>query len=367
MRLGVLTSSRSDYGIYVPLLKAIKESRYFDLTVMAFGTHLSALHGYTISHIYEEKYYDRVIEVNTMPSGDTPYSISEAMGNTILSFSPVWRDNRFDLVLCLGDRYEMFAACASAMPFNVQLGHISGGEQTLGAIDDAFRHSITHMSAFHFTSTEEYRERVTQLKSDSQHVYNTGALNIDNIANMNLLSPDEFKEQFHIDLRIPTILITFHPETISFERNKYYVSQLIQALQEVKEYQMVITMPNADTMGNMIREQLREFISGSSNAIGVESLGVLGYLSCMKHCSFMLGNTSSGFVEASYFPKYVINLGDRQTGRIVTGNIRNCRIEAGEILAAINAYKTFELSSPVSIYGDGKASAKIVDILKSEF
>src|SRR5437773_715442 len=162
MKIGVLTSSRADYGIYYPLLQRLKADSLFDLSIIAFGTHLSEKYGSTINQITNDG-FGRILKVDTLPSDDTPAAISEAMGKTLLTFASLWKENSFDLLFCLGDRYEMFAACASAMPFNIKLAHIHGGEQTTGAIDDAFRHSITHMASFHFTTTDTYRNRVMQL------------------------------------------------------------------------------------------------------------------------------------------------------------------------------------------------------------
>jgi GDP/UDP-N,N'-diacetylbacillosamine 2-epimerase (hydrolysing) len=259
----------------------------------------------------------------------------------------------------------MFAACASVLPFGLPIAHIHGGETTLGAIDDAFRNSITHMATLHFTIANEYYRRVIELKGSDKYVYNVGALSIDNLKTLRLLSIEEFNEQFNIDLKTPSILVTFHPETVNFQMNERYIGELIAAMREFSDYQIVITMPNADTMGNMIREKLIVFIKQNKNAIGVESLGTLGYLSCMKHCSFMLGNTSSGFVEASYFPKYVVNLGRRQLGRLKTENIYNCQLKKNKIIEAVNNYKTFRSPKHIDIYGDGMAANKIISILKS--
>ena len=364
-RIGVLTSSRADYGIYYPLLKKLQSDSFFSLSIIAFGTHLSAKFGYTVNRIREDG-FDVAHEVDTMPPDDSPQGISIAMGKTILAFSSLWSKEKFDVVICLGDRYEMFAACSSAIPYNVKLAHLHGGEETLGAIDDCLRHSITHMSAIHFTAAEPYRRRVATLKGSDKNVFNTGSLSIDNLKHLNLLTHEEFRKQFNIDLSIPTILITFHPETVSFEKNGSYVNELIAALKELNAYQFVITMPNADTMGNLIRERLEQFIEESQNAIGVESFGVLGYLSCMKHCTLMLGNTSSGYIEASYFPKYVIDLGTRQNGRIVTENIRKCAIEKNTILDAVRGFSPKSLPSKIDIYGSGNASDYIVKILKEQ-
>lgn len=365
MKIAVLTSSRADYSIYLPLLKELRSQKEFQLDIIAFGTHVSRQFGYTVKHI-EEDGFNVKYKIESLVMGDSPEAVAAGMGLTTTRFSSIWGRESYDLVFTLGDRFEMFAAAASAVPFNVRMAHISGGETTLGAIDNVFRHSLTLMSNLHFTSTEEYRKKVISLTGSEKGVYNVGALSIDNLKHTALYSIEEFKARFGIDLANPTILITFHPETVSFEQNEHYVTELIAALEQCNDHQLLITMPNADTSGNMVRERLMEFIDKTGNAFGVESLGTIGYLSCMKHCSFMLGNTSSGFVEASFFPKYVINIGNRQKGRIVTPNIINCAIRKEDILEAIAKVKISETLSPITVYGDGTAAKKIVNILKEE-
>ncbi len=364
MKIAVLTSSRADYGLYLPLLKILKKDPFFDLNIIAFGTHLSARYGHTIDSIIEDGFHiSHCIE--TIPEGDGPADISYSMGKAIISFTDIWQKYSYDLIIALGDRYEMFAACVSSISFSIPIAHIHGGETTLGAIDDVFRHSITHMAKYHFTAAEKYKNRVIELKGSSHGVYNVGALSIENLKSLSLLSLLAFKDKFNIDLSIPSILVTFHPETVAFERNEIYINELISALSSVKNYQIIITMPNADTMGNMIRKKFESFIKENVNAVGIESFGTIGYLTCMKYCSMMLGNTSSGFIEASYFPKYVINLGDRQLGRIVTKNIRNVSIERSKIIDAIEAFKDQHFDGYENIYGEGDTTMKIVSVIKS--
>ncbi|GAA4408782.1 UDP-N-acetylglucosamine 2-epimerase [Nibrella viscosa] len=363
MKIGVLTSSRADYSIYYPLLVELARDPSFDLGIIAFGTHLSRHHGHTVDQIIADG-FAVTHRIGTMPPGDAPADISWAMGATLQAFSALWPQETYDLVFCLGDRYEMFAAVASTLPFNLPVAHIHGGETTLGAIDNAFRHAISVMSAYHFTTTDVYKERVITLTGSAENVFNVGALSIDNLSHLTLLTKSEFREKYGIDLDIPTILITFHPETVSFEKNKEHVAELIEALTQLTDYQLVITMPNADTMGNYVREQLVRFIDRHDNAIGIESFGTIGYLSCMKYCRFMLGNTSSGFVEASFFPKYVINLGNRQDGRLVTPNILSCDLKAARIVDAVRTLENAPVPAPIAVYGRGTAAQHIVSILK---
>lgn len=364
MNITVLTSSRADYSIYLPLLKELRSDDFFELSLVVFGTHLSGDYGLTVNNIIKDGFVVST-KVNTMPMGDAPFDISLSIGSTIEKFSEVWKNDQSDLIIALGDRFEMFAACIAALPFGKRIAHIHGGETTIGAIDDALRHSISLVAKFHFVTTNEYAKKVENLKGNSNGIFNVGALSIDNLTHLNLLTIDEFKNQFNIDLSIPSVLITFHPETVAFEKNEYYINEILEALSEVSGYQFIFTMPNADTLGNLIRKKTIDYVAQNKNAIAVESFGTIGYLSCMKHSSFLLGNTSSGFVEASFFPKYVINLGERQTGRILTANIHQCEIAKDKILNAIYAFKYFNDQQKIEVYGNGTTAKQIKSILKN--
>lgn len=366
MKVGVLTSSRADYGIYQPLLSQLHADPFFTIEVIAFGSHLIEKYGRTVDTIYQDGF--NVLEVaNTMSQGDSPAEIARAMANTMKAFSDFFNKHNYQLLFALGDRYEMFSAAAASVPFNIPIAHIHGGETTLGAIDNAFRHSISCFSKFHFTSTEVYRNRVMQITGLTDHVYNVGALSIDNLKHLKLLRVSEFKEKFKIDLSKPTILFTFHPETVAYNKNKIYIIEVVNALKKLKHYQIIITMPNADTMGLMIRRELRKAADVMPNIITIETFGSVGYLSAMKHCSFMLGNTSSGFVEASYFSKPVINLGERQLGRIITANIFSVPIKTDDILETVHKIEKIKRIKVEALYGNGSASKSIVKIIKNEF
>jgi len=363
LKITVLTSSRADYGILRPLMVKLNSDKKFDLRIVAFGSHNSKFYGNTAQEIEKDglKIFKKI---DTLLIDDSPGGISKGIGLTFAKFAEFWSENVSDLILCLGDRYEMFAAVGAAVPFNIPIAHISGGEITEGAIDNIYRNSLSLMATYHFASTEIYQENIVQLCRSDKHVYNVGALNYDNLVSMDYYSIEEFKQQFEIDLNHKTILITFHPETVSFERNTEYAEQLILALEESGGYQQLITMPNADTSGMIIREKLIDYSKNTTNRVQlVESLGWKGYLSAIKLCSFLLGNTSSGFVEASFFPKNVINLGNRQKGRIITDNIFCCEVEKNKILTAISKVTKKTEVQKVNLYGDGNASSKILAIL----
>jgi len=368
MKIGVLTSSRADFGVYTPLLKELFSDTFFQPEIIAFGTHLSRMHGKTINEIIKNNFPVKH-QLNTTPLNDTPYAIASSLGKTVKLFSTFWNNEKFDLVLAIGDRYEMFAAVTAGSPFNIKFAHLYAGETTLGAIDNFYRHCISLMSEYLFVSTEEYKKRAIEIVQKPQNVFNVGALSIDNLKKIDLYNINEFKSIFNIDLNKQTILTTFHPETVSIEKNKKYIVDLIASLEELKnKYQIVITMPNSDTFGLMIRNKIKKFASGKANIFLVESFGMKGYLTCMKYCSFLLGNTSSGFVEASFFPKPVINIGKRQEGRIITPNIINCEISYKRILNAVKKVETglsLSTSTKTQIYGNGNTSKKIIKVLKT--
>jgi GDP/UDP-N,N'-diacetylbacillosamine 2-epimerase (hydrolysing) len=259
----------------------------------------------------------------------------------------------------------MFAAVTAASPFNVSIAHIHAGETTLGAIDNMYRHSISLMSKILLVTTDIYKKVAQQINSNAK-IFNVGALSIDNLKQTNLLSIKDFKTKFNIDLNKPTILSTFHPETVDLLGNKAHTKEFLKALTALSEaYQIIITLPNADTMGDYIRKEILDSSSKNKNIITVESFGMLGYLSCMKHCKLLIGNTSSGFVEAAFFPKWVINIGNRQNGRILTANIISTEINAVKILKSVEKIKNKELSKNCNVYGDGETASRIINILKN--
>ena len=365
MKIGILTSSRADYSIYLPLLKALQKDSFFSLKIIAFGTHLSKKFGYTITQIKQDG-FEIDFEKETIPIGFEPKDISIAISKTVNYFSSYWQDSNYDLVFALGDRYEMFAACTASVPFSIPIAHIHGGEQTLGAIDDVFRQCISLIAKVHFPVTEKYKERLIQLLNNDKNIYNVGSLSYDTLSQTKLFTTQEFFDIFKIDLNTPSILITYHPETVNYLQNKENISAFLFALLELSKYQLIITMPNADTMGDVIREKINDFAIGKNNVKLIENFGTIGYLTCMKYCRFLLGNSSSGFAEAAYFPKIVINVGDRQKGRLLTENIINTVTTKDEILGAIAKAEKVKLPIKIDAYGNGNAAKQIINILKNE-
>lgn len=369
MKIGVLTSSRADFGIYLPLLNKLKLEVDYEIKLIVFGTHLSQNHGYTINDIIENGFHPKY-QLITVPLDDNPKDISNAIGNTITIFSTFWDKNKddFDLVFCLGDRYEMFAAVISGLAFQINFAHIHGGETTLGAIDNIFRHSISLSSKFHFVSTDISYKRVSELIQSQIGILKVGALSLDSILNVELLTLNEFNETWEIDLNIPTILTTFHPETVNTSKNLEYASILAESILCLdSKYQVLITMPNADTFGNRIREVFFEKFDGNAKIKLIENLGIRSYFTAMKYCRFLLGNTSSGIIEAASFGKFVIDLGDRQKGREFGNNVINIRINKNEILQTIENIENSKTQEFENIYYAGGAADKIVNFLKKVY
>lgn len=366
MRIAVLTSSRADFGIYLPLLNHLESDSFFEIEVIAFGTHLSRNHGYTIDEIRNSN-FSIVHEVETPLENTSALDISKNIGATISLFADFWSKNKYDYIIALGDRYEMFAAVTATTPFVCKVAHLHAGETTLGAIDNVYRHAISLMSELLFVSTDIYKEKAIQINPDAK-TFNVGALSVENLKKIDFLDIESFKTKFKIDLALPTILCTFHPETVNLEKNITYVNELLLSFSELmKKYQIVITLPNADTIGDQIKEIILGYGRINPPLKIIESFGMVGYLSCMKYSKMMLGNTSSGFVEAAFFPKWVINLGSRQDGRIITKNIITVPVQKHKILEAVQIVENnLDITFP-SIYGDGETASKICNILKNEY
>lgn len=333
IKIGVLSSSRADYGIYKPLLNKLKIDERFDLEVIAFGMHLQEQHGATINEI-EQDNYCCVLKVDGMSTGDNPIDISAGYGNLVIAFSSFWNKKNYDWVLVLGDRFEMSAAVQAGIPFEIKFAHLHGGETTLGAVDNIYRHQITLASKLHFTAAEEFSERVNQLVDQEDCVFNVGALSLSNIKEIQLPKWSTVCERFQLPSK-PFVLTTFHPETIGLEKNVEYIDVLKDVLSELcKSIHIIITMANADALGKLYRSLAQNLkIKFPENISLVDSFGKENYFSAMKSCSFLLGNTSSGILEAASFQKYVINVGDRQSGRLRNNNVIDVPFNKQQILS----------------------------------
>jgi len=331
IKLALLTCGRSDFSIYYPLIKHLEKSPKFNIRVIAFGSHISNYHGYTVKEIHEGGF--ECEEIATLLSSDSEDSISFSMGATIIRFADYWKHNSFDWVIALGDRYEMFSAVASSVPFNFKVAHIHGGEKTLGAIDNAFRHSITAMSSLHFTSCEAHANRVKNIieTEDQNKVFNSGSIALSDIERIEIYNPRQFKDSFNIDLSKKTVLITLHPETKNPLNNKKILSEIKKYI-NLSKLQFLVTLPNNDTNGSFIREEMLSLEKNNHRVFCYDYLGVNGYFSAMKHCFFMLGNSSSGIIEAASFGCWVLNVGNRQRGRVRSENVFDCEASSKDFL-----------------------------------
>lgn len=362
----VLTSSRADFGIYLPLLEKLKGDPRFLLKMLAFGTHLSKSHGYTLNQI-EEAGFESEYQISSMLANDASGDIATSYALTALKFADFWKSTagRFDWVIVLGDRFEMAAAVAAGIPFNMPFVHIHGGETTLGAIDNIYRHFITLTSKMHFVALPQFQERVNQILGDATgQCFIVGALSLDNTKSVKLLSKAEFKQKWAIDLDRPSILITVHPETVAYERNQDFALQIYNAFKILSlDMQLIVTMPNADTAGFIFRDIFKKLKEGYPEQIHlVENFGTQSYFTCMKYAGLMIGNTSSGIIEAASFEKYVLNLGNRQKGRIAGENVIHLPFETNAIIDQANFYfnKKYE---GANIYDKGGAAEIIIQKL----
>jgi len=362
MKIGVLTSSRADFGIYLPLLSKLKADNSYQLEIIAFGTHLSRFHGYTLNFI-EREGFDTIHKISTILTNDDEHSISTAFGLTALKFSDFWSDHNYDIVFCLGDRFEMCAAVQAAIPFGVRFSHLHGGETTLGAIDNIYRHQISLASTYHFTATKEFSERVEEITGQRDHIYNVGSLSLDGIENISFLSEIEFREKYNITGDFG--LVTFHPETISSSQNVEYVKEMKAGLSKVLDLVgLVITMPNADTLGTVYRDALQQLQKVyPSRVILIENFGKMNYFAAMHYSRFLLGNTSSGIIEAASFRKYVVNVGDRQKGRAQSMNLINCKFLANEIFESSKQALALGDYLGNNVYYQSGTADKIIEVL----
>lgn len=366
-RICIFTGTRAEYGLLKPLIDELKVEKTIELQIIISGMHLSPEFGMTVNEISLEG-FSEVEKVEILLSSDTVVGVSKAMGLAMISFSEALEGLKPDLLIGLGDRFELFSAVSAALVAKIPVAQIHGGELTLGAFDDSFRHAITKMSHLHFTSTEEYRRRVIQLGENPKTVFNVGALGLDNINKMKLLSKKELESSLKFSLDNPCFVVTFHPVTLEKQTSEKQIKELLQALDEFKSYKIIFTKANADNDGRIINKLIDEYVSKNSDrAAAYFSLGQLRYLSALKYSEMMIGNSSSGIIEMPFFKKPTINIGDRQKGRIFPKSVIQCETIKKEIVVAVKKgldkrfRKVFE--NEVNLYGCGDTSQKIKNIL----
>ena len=363
----IVTGTRAEYGLLLWLMEGIRETPGLELQVIATGMHLSPEFGLTYLEIEKDGFsIDRKMEM--LLSSDTPSGVAKSMGLGLISFGDALQQLQPDIMLVLGDRFELFSAVAAAMVARIPVAHLHGGESSEGAFDEAIRHSITKMSHLHFVAAEEYRKRVIQLGEHPDRVFLVGGLGIDNIKKLDLLDRSELETALEFKLGLKNLLITFHPVTLENESSAMQMTELLVALETLEDTHLIFTMPNADTDGRVLIEMIDQFVAKHPNACSYTSLGQLKYLSCIQHMDGVVGNSSSGLLEVPSFAKGTINIGDRQRGRLKAKSVIDCDPEQKPIAAALRKLysKEFllELETVQNPYGEGGASKKIVKILQ---
>jgi GDP/UDP-N,N'-diacetylbacillosamine 2-epimerase (hydrolysing) len=366
-KICIVTGSRAEYGLLRWVMEGVQQTLGLELQIVATGMHLSPEFGLTYQEIEKDGFrIDSKVEM--LLSSDTPSGLAKSMGLGLIGFGDALQQLQPNLMLVLGDRFELFSAVAAAMVAQIPVAHLHGGESTEGAFDEAIRHSITKMSHLHFVAAEEYRKRVIQLGEHPDRVFFVGGLGIDNIKKLNLLDRSALETALEFKLGPKNLLITFHPVTLENKTSAKQMVELLAALGALDDTHLVFTMTNADTHGRVIVDMIKQFVVDHPNARAYTSLGQLRYLSCIKYMDGVVGNSSSGLIEVPSFAKGTINIGDRQRGRLKAKSVIDCDPDRQSIANALeHLYSdTFrkKLESVHNPYGEGGASKKIVDILK---
>lgn len=369
MKICIATGTRAEYGLLKPLIEKINADKEFTLQLLVTGAHLSPEFGLTYRQIEADGYMiDAKVEM--LLSSDTAEGITKSMGLGMIGYAGALKRLAPDLLVILGDRYEMLSVASTALIFRIPIAHIHGGELTEGAYDDAIRHAITKMSALHFTSTEAYRQRVIQLGEQPERVFNVGAIGLDNFQSLLLLSKQELEEDLHITFHKYNYLIGFHPETLSDQSVEEQFEALLQAIDEQTNSFFIFTKANADTNGRIINQMMEAYVAENpEKSVLFASLGSLRYLSVMKQVTAVVGNSSSGILEAPSAGTATINIGDRQKGRIQAESIENCSSQKEDITRAFQKVQSEEfrnkLNGITNPYGNGNASGQIIDVFKT--
>lgn len=366
-RICVVTATRAEYGVLKRVIKAIQMDEELELYLIVTGTHLMEKYGHTIDEILEDGFSINE-EIYIEHQGETSCEISKTMSRYMDKFSECFERVAPDMLVVLGDRYELLSICSCAMNEGIPIAHISGGEVTEGAIDDVIRHCITKMSYLHFVGCEEYRRRVIQLGEDPDRVFNFGDVGVENVLKTRLMSKAELEQSLQMSLDQPYGVVTFHPVTTQVSESISQAKELMDAISDTKDMQFIVTGANADVTGDKINMLWKEFSNGLENVKYFDSLGALRYLSAVKYAEIVMGNSSSGIIEAPALKVQTINIGDRQRGRLKADSIIDVEPKKANIVQAIkcarseeNKKKTMEVKS---LYGEGNTAIQIVDKIK---
>ena len=367
-RIGIMTGTRAEYGLLKPLMQEINKDNDMELYLIVSGMHLSPEFGMTYKEI-EEDGFEINAKVEMLLSSDSPAGISKSIGLGVIGFADEFQRADLDMLILLGDRYEALSAAISAMVMRIPIAHLHGGELTEGAIDEGIRHSITKMSYLHFTSTEQYRNRVIQLGENPERVFYVGALGVENIKKINLMTKEELERSIHFEIDENTVIVTYHPVTLENNTVEEQFLNLLEVLDRNPKIRMIFTKANADTNGRIVNELIDKYAAqNSERACAFMSLGQKRYLSALKYCRIVIGNSSSGIIEAPSFGKPIINIGDRQKGRICADSVINCGYTQQEIQQAMETALTEEFENKASNcrnpYEKENTAANIISVIK---
>ena len=366
-KICVVTGTRAEYGLLYWLMKEINVDNALSLQVVATGMHLSEEFGNTYKKIEKDGFtIDKKVDISL--TSDTELAITKSMGLGVIGFADVFNKLQPDLVVVLGDRFEIFSAVSAALIAKIPVAHLHGGEVTEGVIDESFRHSITKMSHLHFAATDEYRNRIIQLGEQPDKVFNVGGLGIDNINKLKLLSKADFENAINFKLGEKNILNTFHPVTLEKSTSRMQFQALLDSISELRNTKIIFTKANCDIDGRVINSMIDDYVAKHDNTIAFTSMGQLNYLSALQFMDAVVGNSSSGLIEAPSFKIGTINIGDRQKGRIEADSVISCLPKKRNIDSAFNKLysKEFQniLDKVENPYGKGGASKEIINIIK---
>lgn len=364
----VVTGTRAEYGLLKPLIDKVHKAEDLQLQLVATGMHLSTEFGLTY-HEIEEDGFPITYKIEMLLSSDTSVGITKSMGIALIGFAEYFEVYKPDIVIILGDRYEMLMAASAAMTARIPIAHIHGGELTEGLIDEAIRHSITKMSHLHFTTTEEYKNRVIQLGEQPKTVYNVGALGVENIKTVDLMDKFILEQNLGFKFSPTTILVTFHPVTLENVTAEQQFGNILQVLNAHNDISVIFTKANSDTNGRIINQMIDDFVhSNEARCIAFTSLGQLRYLSALQFCSAVVGNSSSGIIEVPSFGIPTVNIGDRQKGRVHSKTVIDCGNSVQEIDLALNKALSHEFNREISGYKNPyegeRTSDKIIEVLR---
>ena len=367
-RIGIMTGTRAEYGLLKSLMQEINKDNGLELYLIVSGMHLSPEFGMTYQEI-EEDGFEINAKVEMLLSSDSPAGISKSIGLGVIGFADEFQRADLDMLILLGDRYEALSAAICALVMRIPIAHLHGGELTEGAIDEGIRHSITKMSYLHFTSTEQYRNRVIQLGENPERVFYVGALGVENIKKINLMTKEELEKSIHFEIDENTVVVTYHPVTLENNTVEEQFLNLLKVLDRNPKIRMIFTKANADTNGRIVNELIDKYAAqNSERACAFMSLGQKRYLSALKYCRIVIGNSSSGIIEAPSFGKPIINIGDRQKGRICADSVINCGYTQQEIQQAMETALTEEFENKArncrNPYEKENTAANIISVIK---